>query len=78
VCAVLSVSGPGSPEQAVLAVLLSLLFLKIYSWKLPYAKHSVNVLAEVGMYQIMLTFFAALCIQVSQESLFYFYYLSSE
>ena len=61
---VLSVCGSGTSKQAVLSVVLSVFFIKLYNWKSPYLDKPCNILAEVGMFQIFFSFFAALCIQV--------------
>ena len=61
--AVLSVVGPGSSGQSVLAILLALFYIKIYGKFRPYGGAKDNFLAEVGQFQIYFTFFGAMIIQ---------------
>ena len=59
---VLAVCGPGTSSQAVLAILLSLMYIKLYSYASPYASNSSNTIAETGQFQIFFTFFGGLII----------------
>jgi hypothetical protein len=61
--AVLSVCGPGTSGQALFAVLLSLMYIKLYGYYAPYTKVSDDVLAESGQFQIFLSFLGALVYQ---------------
>ena len=61
--AALSAISPGSAPQAVLAVLLALMYIKLYGFFTPYESDSANILAEVGQYQILFTFFGGLVFQ---------------
>jgi hypothetical protein len=61
--AVLSVVAHGTSEQTVLSVIMSLFFVKLYAFYAPYSDDTDDVLAEVGQYQILFTFFAALIVQ---------------
>jgi hypothetical protein len=61
--AVISVIGPGTSAQAVLAVLLALFCIKLYSVNTPYVNSQGGFLADVGQFQIFFTFFGALVIQ---------------
>ena len=61
--AVLSVCGPGSSSQAVLAVLVSLAYIKLYGHYAPYCSLKNNRLAEVGQFQIFFTFFGGLVLE---------------
>jgi hypothetical protein len=63
--AVLSVCGPGTFDQAVLSVLLALLYIKVYGYFNPYDNPNNNVLAEVGQFQIFFTFFGGLIVQAN-------------
>jgi hypothetical protein len=60
--AVLSVIAPGSSQQVVLSMLLALLSVKLYSYFEPYEAHNDGVLAEIGQYQVFLTFFVSLVV----------------
>jgi hypothetical protein len=60
--AVLSVCAPGSSEQSVLGVLLSYVYIRIYSYYRPYEEDADDVLAETGQVQILMTFFVTLVI----------------
>ena len=58
--AVLSITGAGTSQQAVLALLLAILYIKLYSYFSPYEEAQSSITAEVGQYQILFTFFGAL------------------
>ena len=60
--AVLSVI-PENSAQSVIAVLLSVIYIKLYSYNAPYLERSDDILAAMGQYQIFCTFFAVLCIK---------------
>jgi len=60
---VLSVIQSGSSQQAVLACLFSLAYIKLYNKCAPYDSPSTSSLAEMGQYQIFFTFFFALILQ---------------
>jgi hypothetical protein len=60
--AVLSVVSPGSSEQNLLAILLSLTFIKLYSYYRPYLLDRNDVLAEMGQIQVFFTFLCAMTI----------------
>jgi uncharacterized membrane protein YidH (DUF202 family) len=61
--AVLSVCGAGTGGQAVLALLLALLYIKLVGYYRPYLENMDDIEAEVGQYQIFLTFLGALICQ---------------
>ena len=61
--AVLSVVAHGTSEQTVLSVMMSIFFVKLYAFYAPYSDDTDDVLAEVGQYQILFTFFAGLVVQ---------------
>jgi hypothetical protein len=61
--AVLSVCGPGTSAQALLAVLLALLYIKLYGHFAPYLKSADDTVAETGQFQIFLSFLGALVYQ---------------
>jgi hypothetical protein len=61
--AVLSVCGPGTSGQVLFAVLLALIYIKMYGYYAPYTKVSDDVLAETGQFQIFLSFLGALVYQ---------------
>mmetsp|Transcript_23318 Transcript_23318/g.39521 ORF Transcript_23318/g.39521 Transcript_23318/m.39521 type:complete len:158 (+) Transcript_23318:1610-2083(+) len=61
--AVISVIYPGDPEQCLVAVLISLVYLKIHTHSMPFLESDMNILSEVSMYQIFFTFFCTLIIQ---------------
>jgi hypothetical protein len=63
--AILSVIAHGTPQQSVLSVLMSITFVKLYAFYAPYLEDTDDVLAEVGQYQILFTFFGALMIQAN-------------
>lgn len=63
--AVLSIVAQGTSEQAVFSVFMSILFVKLYAYFAPYIADSDDILAEVGQYQILFTFFGALIMQGS-------------
>jgi hypothetical protein len=60
---VLSAIVPGSSSQAVLAILLSLVIMKLYNYFSPYGSSKNQILAEIGQYSVFLVFFASLIIQ---------------
>jgi len=60
---VVGVVATGTSQQRVLALLLTLLTIKVYSYISPYALLQDDMLAEVGQYQIFLTFFILLIIK---------------
>jgi hypothetical protein len=60
--AVLSVI-PENSSQSVIAVLLSIIYIKLYGYYAPYLERSDDILAEMGQYQIFCTFFAVLSIK---------------
>ena len=59
---VISIVSPGSALQSVVAVLLAMLFIKLYHHFMPYDLNIDNILAETGQIQIYATFFIALII----------------
>jgi hypothetical protein len=61
--AVLSVCGAGTGGQAVLALLLALLYIKLVGYYRPYLEDMDDMEAEVGQFQIFLTFLGALICQ---------------
>jgi hypothetical protein len=61
--AVLSVCGAGTAGQAILALLVSQLYIKLYGHYRPYVEDKDDLEAEVGQYQIFLTFLGALICQ---------------
>jgi hypothetical protein len=61
--AVLSVCGSGSSAQSILAVLLGVLYIKLYGFYRPYSQDSDDVVAEVGQFQIFYSFLGALIYQ---------------
>lgn len=58
--AVLSITAAGTSKQAVLALLLAILYIKLYSYFTPYEADPANITAEIGQYQILFTFLGAL------------------
>jgi hypothetical protein len=63
--AVLSLVSPGSSEQAVASIMVSILYIKLYREYEPYVNDNDDELAELGQYQIFFTFFGALILQNS-------------
>ena len=61
--AVLGIFLSGTPPQGVFAVVLALLYIKIYAYYHPYLVGDNNTLMEIGQFLIFFTFFAALIIQ---------------
>jgi hypothetical protein len=61
--AVLSVCGPGTSAQVLLAILLALMYIKLYGYYAPYLKVSDDIMAETGQFQIFLSFLGALVYQ---------------
>jgi hypothetical protein len=61
--AVLSVCGAGTSVQSIFAVLLGLLYIKLYGYYAPYDADSDDILAETGQFQIFFTFLGALIYQ---------------
>jgi hypothetical protein len=61
--AVLSVCGAGTGGQAVLALLLAYLYIKLYGHFRPYKEDADDLEAEVGQHQIFLTILGALICQ---------------
>jgi hypothetical protein len=64
--AVLSICGAGTSAQSVLAVLLGVVYIKLYGYYAPYERDADDVVAEVGQFQIFFTFLGAL---IQQKSL---------
>ena len=58
--AILSVTGAGSSQQAVLALLLAIFYIKLYNYYSPYEERQSDITAEIGQYQILFTFLGAL------------------
>jgi hypothetical protein len=63
--AVLSVCGAGTSVQSIFAVLLGLLYIKLYGYYAPYEKDADDIVAEVGQFQIFFSFLGALIYQNS-------------
>jgi hypothetical protein len=63
--ALLSIISPGSSSQTVVSVLLSLIFIKMYGYYQPYEADNDDIIAEVGQFQIYITYFGALILQNS-------------
>jgi hypothetical protein len=61
--AVLSVCGTGTAAQAVLAVLLALVYIKLYGFFNPYVEDADDIVAETGQFQVFLSFLGALIYQ---------------
>jgi predicted outer membrane repeat protein len=61
--AVLSVCGTGTSGQALLALLLALMYIKLYGHYAPYLKRNDDIVAETGQFQIFLSFLGALVYQ---------------
>ncbi len=57
---VLSVCGSGSSQQGVLAILLTLFYVRLYTYYGPYADVTAMITAETGLFQTCLTFLGAL------------------
>ncbi len=62
---ILSIINPGSSLQSIAAVMCSLFFIKLYSNYSPYASTNDNILAEIGQFQVFLTFSISLIIKNS-------------
>jgi hypothetical protein len=58
--AVLSVCGAGTAAQSLLAVLLGVVYIKVYGYYAPYEQDDDDVIAEVGQFQIFFSFLGAL------------------
>lgn len=63
--AVLSATGAGTSKQAVLALLLALMYIKLYAYFSPYEQTPSNTTAEIGQYQILFSFLGALVVMES-------------
>jgi hypothetical protein len=63
--AVLSVIVPGTSVQLVVAFCISVFYVKIYEYLSPYAEEYDNITANIGMFQIAATFFAAIIVSES-------------
>jgi hypothetical protein len=61
--AVLSVCGAGTSAQALFAILLALMYIKLYGFYSPYTKVTDDIVAETGQFQIFLSFLGALVYQ---------------
>jgi hypothetical protein len=61
--AVLSVCGAGTSGQALFALLLALMYIKLYGHFAPYLKINDDIVAETGQFQIFLSFLGALVYQ---------------
>lgn len=61
--AVLSVCGTGSAAQSIFAVLLALMYIKLYGFYSPYNIQADDIVAETGQFQIFLSFLGALIYQ---------------
>lgn len=72
--AVLSAIAPGTSSQNVFSIIISVLFIKLYSTHKPYEEDSDDALAELGQVQIFFTFLAVMC---SQNDLLPQYYDTS-
>ena len=62
---ILSLLAPGTPTQCTFSVLLAIIYVKLYNSCAPFVADNDNVTAEVGQYQIFVTFFAVLVIKQS-------------
>jgi hypothetical protein len=58
--AVLSVCGAGTAAQSLLAVLLGVVYIKVYGYYAPYEQTDDDIIAEVGQFQIYFSFLGAL------------------
>jgi hypothetical protein len=63
--AVLSVCGAGTSAQSIFAVLLALMYIKLYGFYEPYESDADDVIAETGQFQIFFSFLGALIYQKS-------------
>lgn len=61
--AFLSIIVPGQSPQSLVAVLLAMIFSKLYDHFKPYVRQYNNTLADIGNMQIFLTFYGILAIQ---------------
>jgi len=64
---ILSIVSPGTTIQCTASILLAIVYVKLYSTFEPFVENNDNVFAEVGQYQIFVTYFAVLVIK--QQSL---------
>jgi len=55
----------GTNSQAALAVILSMISIKLYQAYQPYREYKDEMLSELAQYQILFTFFIALLLQAS-------------
>jgi hypothetical protein len=61
--ALLSITKPGTSDQSIIAILLSLFFIKLSTYFSPFTTKNNNVMAEIGSFQIFFTFFGILVVQ---------------
>jgi len=61
--AFISVIAPGTPAQAILAMVATLIFMRLYVAVNPFPSDDERLMSKAGQYQIFITFLAALIIQ---------------
>jgi hypothetical protein len=59
----LSIVNAGTSGQVVFGILLSVLYMKVYSYYQPYLLDESSIIAELSQYQIFFTFFGSLIVQ---------------
>ena len=57
---ILSILDPGTPMQCTFSVLLAIVYVKLYGACSPFIESNDNLFAEIGQYQVFVTFFAVL------------------
>ena len=60
---ILSILRPGTPMQCTFSVLLAITYVKLYNSCAPFVEDNDNLTAEIGQYQIFVTFFAVLVLK---------------
>jgi hypothetical protein len=58
--AVLTVCGSGTSQQALLAILLTLCYVRLYTYFSPYADNTDAITAETGLFQIVFSYLGSL------------------
>ena len=62
---IISLLQPGTPFQCTASVLIAVIYLKLYNSCAPFVEENDNFTAEIGQYQVFVTFFGVLVLKQS-------------